>query len=406
MVLPENHTPSQTPPALSNHREHQALHSTWRNYFANQNNPTPNPALPIVPENLLPEINVPWGPDAHAHINEDHFRIFFGNQNGIPRVNDSIPSWASTMDFLLSLRVSLFAFTEPNLHWDRTMLHEAKTVQRRFFSQGQLITSESQLNFPSHYKPGGTCVGINGKWTTRIIDTGVDPTGQGRWSYITIGGRNAPDIMFISAYRVCQKAGSPAGPLTSYAQQWTMSHVAGNSNPDPRQDFISDLIQFVKEKRNLRPVAVNINLDANEQMGDEHNGLQRLTEELGLTDIHGNQLGRQHAPATYLRGRKTVDYGLVCHLLLPYIIRCGFGAFHDGPVTDHRWGYIDLDLAGYLGGGITAIDNPSGRGLQTTSPKEVAKYREILHIHLTRHNIFHRLVRPGDIHPDYWTPPQ
>ena len=162
MVLPENHTPSQTPPALSNHREHQALHSTWRNYFANQNNPTPNPALPIVPDNLLPEINVPWGPDAHAHINDDHFRIFFGNQNGIPRVNDSIPSWASTMDFLLSLRVSLFAFTEPNLHWDRTMLHEAKTIQRRFFSQGQLITSESQLNFPSHYKPGGTCVGING----------------------------------------------------------------------------------------------------------------------------------------------------------------------------------------------------------------------------------------------------
>ena len=81
-----------------------------------------------------------------------------------------------------------------------------------------------------------------------------------------------------------------------------MSHVAGNPTPDPRNDFIQDLIQFVKDQRKLKPLAININLDANESMGDEAAGLQRLTTELGLTDVHGNQLNAETAPATYIRG--------------------------------------------------------------------------------------------------------
>jgi hypothetical protein len=312
------------------------------------------------------------------------------------------------MDFLCALNTSLFAFTEPNLQWDRTLLKEAQDTQRQFFTHGQLITSESDLQFPTSYKPGGTCIGVNGKWTTRVTNRGVDPSRQGRWSYVTIGGiydqwQRCPDVMFISAYRVCQKAGSKAGPLTSYAQQWTMSHVDGNPTPDPRNDFISDLIHFDKDQRRLKPMAININLDANEPMGDEANGLQRLTTELGLTDIHGTHLGAHTAPPTHTRGSKKIDYGLVCPLLLPYVTRCGFGAFHDGPVTDHRWGYIDLDLSGHFRGSVTAIEHLASRSLQSKSPKDVAKYRELVHRHLCCHNAFKRLDRLNQIAPDDWS---
>jgi hypothetical protein len=115
-----------------------------------------------------------------------------------------------------------------------------------------------------------------------------------------------------------------------------MSHVAGNTKPDPFKDFITDLIQFVKEKRSIKPLAINVNLDANEQMGKESDGLQKLTAELGLTDTHGNKLGAHNAPATCDHGSKQADYGLACPLRLPHVVRCGFGAFNDGPVTDHR----------------------------------------------------------------------
>jgi hypothetical protein len=45
------------------------------------------------------------------------------------------------MDFLGTLNASLSAFTEPNLQWDIALLHEATTLQRRFFLHGQLVTS-------------------------------------------------------------------------------------------------------------------------------------------------------------------------------------------------------------------------------------------------------------------------
>jgi hypothetical protein len=84
------------------------------------------------------------------------------------------------MNFLHSMNMSLFAFTEPNLQWDSTtILCAAKDLQHRFFSHGQLVTSESHLRFPSSFKPGGTCIGINGKWASRATDKGVDPLGQG-----------------------------------------------------------------------------------------------------------------------------------------------------------------------------------------------------------------------------------
>lgn len=120
-------------------------------------------------------------------------------------------------------------------------------LQWRFFSYGRLAISESQLQFPTSYIPGGTCIGVNDKWTTRVIEQGADPSGQGRWSYVKIGGQ-AIDVMLISAYRVCQKAGATVGPLTAYLQQWTMSREEGNQNPDPRHNVITDLLQFIREQ--------------------------------------------------------------------------------------------------------------------------------------------------------------
>jgi hypothetical protein len=130
-------------------------------YAAQDNTP------PVQPANLNPEANVPWGPNAHA-FNNDSFSIYFQNLNNIQRVNDNIPSWTSTMDFLKGPGVSLFAFTEPYLQWNSNLLRAAKDTQQRFFSHGQLVTSESNLQFPRSFKPGGTFIGINSKWATQV----------------------------------------------------------------------------------------------------------------------------------------------------------------------------------------------------------------------------------------------
>ena len=43
------------------------------------------------------------------------------------------------------------------------------------------------------------------------------------------------------------------------------------------------------------------------------------------------------------------------------------------------------------------------RNLKSNPPKEVAKYREILHKHLSSHNVFNRLDRLSFIDPPDWT---
>jgi hypothetical protein len=54
----------------------------------------------------------------------------------------------------------------------------------------------------------------------------------------------------------------------------------------------------LSQQRNNRTLGVGICLNANTLLGDEAEGLQRLTANLGLTDAHGNLLGDE-APATF-----------------------------------------------------------------------------------------------------------
>jgi hypothetical protein len=194
-------TKNQSNAVLPLNQAHAGLNAVWKAYFTGQAMQDNLP--PVLPKNLTNRVNVPWAPPDGHEFNDDLFRIYFQHMNGFSRVNGTLPSWVSIMDFLSGLHVSLFAFTEPNLQWDGTLVRFAKEQQQRFFRNGQLLTSESNLHFPTSYKPGGMCIGINGKLATRVTDQGTDPSGQGRWSYMTLSRRSSIYVMFISAYQVC-----------------------------------------------------------------------------------------------------------------------------------------------------------------------------------------------------------
>ena len=101
-----------------------------------------------------------------------------------------------------------------------------------------------------------------GKWTSRCLNKGQDSTGMGRWAWQRMRGKGDKVIMTITAYRVCQT--SLAGPNTAHSQQWQMLTKQGKTEPNPRQQFLTDLECFINTRRGPpHHEQIMLSLDAN-----------------------------------------------------------------------------------------------------------------------------------------------
>jgi hypothetical protein len=69
----------------------------------------------------------------------------------------------------------------------------------------------------TYHKPGGTIFGALGQMVHRVVDSGRDDTGCGRWSYLTYAAKEGKKVAKVSAYRVCKQ--TTPGDLTSSKQQ-------------------------------------------------------------------------------------------------------------------------------------------------------------------------------------------
>ena len=67
----------------------------------------------------------------------------------------------------------------------------------------------------------------------------------GRWSYVRLATKQKSMIYFITAYKPCKNSATRAGPMTVYKQQWTLLRSKGSTNPQPREQFDADLINFL-----------------------------------------------------------------------------------------------------------------------------------------------------------------
>jgi len=86
----------------------------------------------------------------------------------------------------------------------------------------------------------------------------------GRWSYLEMVGQKGKRLIVASAYRVCPQQ-FDATTMTATAQQTRLLLQQGVCNPNPRQQFISDLIQQIRQWR-MQNKEVLIGMDANENI--------------------------------------------------------------------------------------------------------------------------------------------
>jgi hypothetical protein len=67
-----------------------------------------------------------------------------------------------------------------------------------------------------------------------------------------------------------------------------MRDQQSKTSPDPRKQFVTDLIQFINAKQ-ASDHEIFLNLDANEVLGEESEGIAKIMRECNMVDLLNKQ---------------------------------------------------------------------------------------------------------------------
>jgi len=366
-----------------------------------------------------------WGHAPESIDSTSILRIILQNPNGIR------PSVTNT-DFMFSLQLcneigaGAICLAETNLNWHHSQHHASlRRCLHKNWSASKYQTSVPKENFLGDYQPGGTVTLVVDRWTSRVISSGADPYGLGRWSYLKLRGKQDRQICIITAYRVCND--KYTGPKTAYQQQRRqLSEMFRQQNkvidPEPNRQFILDLQSWIAHIQ-ADGTQIILGLDNNDELipssgqvtplqyipnvptvQTQHNGtLDTLLRSTGLVDILSHHHPSPQYPATYNRGRKRIDLLLVSASLLPAVVRSGILPYHSLFQGDHRPCYIDLESSIAFDGKPPSISPPCQRVLQTKDPRIVAKYIKKLNDQLEKHKVLPKLQELYLLESHQWT---
>jgi hypothetical protein len=143
-----------------------------------------------------------------------------------------------------------------------------------------------------------------------VFHKDTDPSGMGRWSYQTLVGKKNTKITIITGYRCVPNASTDSSAWTQ--QRIFMRDRQSKTSPDPRKQFVIDLIKFINAKQ-ASDHEIILNLDANEVLGKESQGIAKIMRECDMVDLLDKQeLEHEHQlKDTYRRGtNRRIDFML------------------------------------------------------------------------------------------------
>ena len=272
-----------------------------------------------------------------------------------------------------------------------TVREKVESKLRRIDQYAGMVGSSSATATCNAYKPGGTLTIYDGNWSRRITK-GIDSHKLGRWSYITLNGRNNSFLTIIIGYRVCQgQHRNSVGMNTAFMQQDTLLKKKGNKRT-PQEMFIVDMTSFI-EGLIAKGHEIIVALDANECWDSPHSRIQEMILKLGLFDI-AKERHRMRVPNTYSRANSAsrIDYIFGSENVLKNTVAFGMAPENYGNILgDHRPQYLDLNINALLDLNSKDIGSPTSRLLKSTDPKCVQRYVDTLKKHFEAHRVFERV---------------
>jgi hypothetical protein len=218
---------------------------------------------------------------------------------------------------------------------------------------------------------------VLGKWAGRATAEGAD-AGMGRWSEVRIIGKDKRAVWAITAYRVCgSQTLETAGAKTAFRQQHRFRYRAGIEHPNPRKQMLHDLATCIGEMKQAGEEVI-LMMDSNESLDDSQGELTKWVRRLELTDIMAQKHGTEGEPETYNRGTERIDHIFLTQDICEFVTAAGILGYNKLIQSDHRPLYVDMDLAAFLGGEPSPLENGTPRGVMSSDPRAVQLYREQL----------------------------
>ena len=269
-------------------------------------------------------------------------------------------------------------------------------VRQKFVRSAKLVLGQQHLielgssDFLtiSSYKPGGTGLIAQGAITGRIQQQGSDK--YGRWSFYTMRGSDDTYVTIFQIYQVSKNTTRRPG-ITAYQQQEIAFRSENRKDVRPRHNFCNNLICSIRKTYHGNH-SVIIMGDFNEHVTDQRSTLQRLALDCNLVDVWATLHPNKVEPATYLYGRKRIDYILVSAPLVPAVTAIGYEPFHEYLPTDHRGVFVDFDTRALFGLDHTPLTTAPLRSLQSKHAKCRATHIAAAAAHAHENNLFQRLT--------------
>ena len=164
----------------------------------------------------------------------------------------------------------------------------------------------------------------------------------------------------------------------------------GKVNPNPRNIFIPDLLTLITiAKEDYHDIILMG--DFNEVVGVDPKMMAKVLVAGNLTNVHAHKHGHANI-ATYIRGRRQVDYCFASPRILEHVLRCGFEAFHARKVCDHRGYFVDWSMIGLFDRQLPVIVNPVEKCIRSNHPRLLQKYILNLASYLEEHHIERKIT--------------
>jgi hypothetical protein len=342
-------------------------------------------------------INAPWGHIPESIDTTETLRVILQNPKGLKLQND-IEDFALGTQICHTLGAGVICLSETNVNWNQSyQVHRVQQIVRDLWNTTFLQPSQHPESFRSQCQRGGTLQILTDRWVSRLQSKGVDPYGLGRWSYMTLRGKEKSLVTFITAYQVCKATFDNTGDSTAFHQQFRsiLSHYNTHnisSKPDPHKQFILDLQAWL-EMLISEGHSIVLSLDGNEDTTNftgnfypldyqegrfirapQHDdSIATLCCTCGLKDV----LTTQHKPpypSTYARSKNRLDYICVSADILSAVQRSGVLPLYSIYMGDHTPCYIDFNASSLFGEDTQQLQPPQLRGLQLRDPRKVDDY--------------------------------